>query len=286
MDNTIIIRSACKIPKGYLNPCKIPGTNNYPDCVRKTNKDGELILSREDKDSGKTFIADTDFIEIYDGKVFNLDNVEDAEAWEAIKYHKCIAKDRDERDEKGDLVIDGNQFKYGTAEWYVEVPGREVKNKNASRRKRLTAQNYVLNDTPYDRMQKAKVLGKSVRNLHESDIEDFLMQEAEKNPDKIIDLYTSGDMALRLLFLEAREKMVIKFTNKLWMYGDIIMGTNEESAISYMKQPQNANVTKLLRQECFPDYYTQERNIEEPVNNEPLPITENDVKKPGRPAKK
>lgn len=291
IDDKIIIRSVCKVPKGYLTPCKIPGSNNYDPCVRKVDKNNNMILSREDKDSGKEFISEVDLIEIYDGRVFDLSIERDANEWNAIKYHKCIAKDRDERDDDGNLVIDGNQYKYGTAEWYIEVPGRETNNKNKSRRLKIEAQNYVLNDTPYERLQKAKVLGKPTRHAHDSDIEDFLMSEAEKNPKKIIDLYTSGDMALRLLLLELKDKHIIKFTDKMWMYGDIILGTNDESVLSYMKQPANKRSVDLMKREAFPEFYmqrevkqattrVQEEPAEEPETSEPTtePVVEKKVK--------
>jgi hypothetical protein len=283
IDDKIIIRSVFKITKASLTPCKIPGTNNYDPCVRKVDKNNNMILSREDKDSGKTFISEVDLIEIYDGKVFDLSIEEDLNKWNAIKYHKCIAKDRDERDEDGNLVIDGNQYKYGTASWYIEVPGRETSNKNKSRRLKIEAQNYIINDSPHDRLQKAKVLGKPTRHAHDSDIEDFLMSEAEKDPKKIINLYTSGDMALRLLLIELKDKHIIKFTDKMWMYGDIILGTNDESVISYMKQPANKRSVDLMKREAFPEYFMQKEIIkaeieknrsESKIESEPEPENE------------
>lgn len=259
MKNTIILRSPYKITKAYLNPSLIPGTLRYPDVVKRVNKDGDMILSREDIDSGKYFIAETDVIEIWDGKSFNLDDDIENAQWEAIKYHKIIAKTRDERDDSGNLIIDGGKSKYGIACWYVEIPGLDANNKNEARRKRLEAQNYVIQDTPEDRLLKARVLGKAMKNAHDSDVEDYLMQEAEKNPARIISLYTGGDMQLRLLYLKAKDEKIIVNKDKLWMYGDVVLGTTDESVIIWMKQTSNKKLLKILQQETYPEMFTQEK---------------------------
>ena len=90
MENIIILRSPFKIPRAYLNPARNPHTNRYPESVRRVDGKGEMILSREDIDSGRHFIAETDVIEIWDGKTFDLDDDVQNSEWESIKYHKII----------------------------------------------------------------------------------------------------------------------------------------------------------------------------------------------------
>ena len=142
--NKIILRTPYKITKAYLCPCKIPGTMRYPDCVRPVNGKGEARVTREDIYTGRYYISELDVIEIYDGKVFDLDDEIENAQWKAIEHHKVIAKARDERNEDGELIIDGNARKYGTADWYVEIPGLDANNKNEIRRKRLEAQNHII----------------------------------------------------------------------------------------------------------------------------------------------
>jgi hypothetical protein len=98
-------------------------------------------------------------------------------------------------------------------------------------------------------------------------------------------------MALRLLLLELKDKHIIKFTDKMWMYGDIILGTNDESVLSYMKQPANKRSVDLMKREAFPEFYMQrevkqattrvpEEPAEEPETSEPTtePVVEKKVK--------
>lgn len=259
MDNKYILKSPYKIPRAYLNPARNPRTNRYPDSVRSVDANGQMILSREDIDSGRHFISELDIIEIWNGKEYNLDDEFQAAEWEAIKYHKIIAKSRDERDEYGNLIIDGNSIKYGNASWYVEIPGKDAANKNKSRREKIKAQNYILEDNAPDRLLKARVLGKVMVNAHDSDVEDYLMQEAERNPEKIINLYTGGDMKIRLTFLKAKEENIIVYKDKIWVYGDNIMGATEDAAILWMKQPSNKKIMKLLEQEVYPEMFVQDK---------------------------
>ena len=68
------------------------------------------------------------------------------------------------------------------------------------------------------RLLMAKLLGKNMHNAPDADVEDFLFQIAEKDPDRIISLYTGDDLNLRILFAEARERKVILYKNKVYTY--------------------------------------------------------------------
>lgn len=259
MNNVVILRTPFKITKAYLTPCRIPGKNQYPSFIKPIDDKDNIILSDKERDSGEYFMKETEVIEIYDGKTFDLDDPIESRQWEAIKYHKIIAKSRDERDEQGNLIIDGNSKRYGVADWYVETPGLEASNRNNVRRKKIEAQKYIIGDTPEERKLKAKVLGKAMDNAHDSDVEDYLMQEAERTPSRIIDLYTGGDMSLRLLFIKAKDKKIIINKDRLWFYNDAILGSTDESDIMWMKQPANKKLVKILEQEVDPELFTQKK---------------------------
>lgn len=259
MEDIIILRSPYKIPRAYLAPHKNPKTGRFPECVRKVDSNGDLILSNADKDSNKIFIPEDAVIEIWDGKTYDMSDEIQAAEWEAIKYHKIIAKARDERDDKGNLIIDGNAMKYGNAQWYVEIPGLETTSKNKHRRKKNEAERFIIEDTPEDRRLKARVLGKIAANSHDSDIEDYLMQEADRNPERIINLYTGGDMKLRVTFMKARDSKVIIYQDKLWLFGNTILGSTEEAVILWMKQPSNKKLLKIIEEETYPELFIQSK---------------------------
>jgi len=57
-----------------------------------------------------------------------------------------------------------------------------------------------------------------------------------------------------LLFIEARDKHVILYKNKLYTYADnVVLGATDDAAILFLKDPKNANVYKLIKQDTYPE---------------------------------
>ena len=90
-------------------------------------------------------------------------------------------------------------------------------------------------------------------NMPDADVTDYLLQIAEQDPEKIISLYTGGDTAIRLLFIEAKDKHVIVYKNKLYMYADSVLGATDDAVILFLKDPKNANLYKLIKKDTFPN---------------------------------
>lgn len=150
-----------------------------------------------------------------------------------------IAPERGAKDEHGNLLIDGDIRRYGLAELYVERPGVESK-KRVSRIKLVTqAYNFIEQDSSEHRLVICKLLGKSMRNAPDTDVQDYLYQKAEKNPNLIIDIYTSADQALKLLLIEAKQKNIIRTQSGVLMYSDTALGVTDEAAILFLKDPKN-----------------------------------------------
>src|SRR5690606_8580310 len=178
-------------------------------------------------------ISENEYIDVFDGKSFDLDDPYDAAWWEAIKNSRLIAIERSYRNPKGELVIDGNSHRYGTAEFYIERPGKQSEAKVSKKRKQFEAQKHIFNDTKEGLYQKVRLLGNKMDTYPLSDVENYLIETADKNPDKIIDLYTGGDTHLRILLLDALDKGVILHKGKqLYQYGDsAILGATQDSVI-------------------------------------------------------
>ena len=250
--------------KILIQPCKNPKTGNYADCVKKVNSNNDMILSEEEKnDPNKDFfVKETDLFTVVDGTTFNLENVRERFIWEAIKYCPLIAPDYFAKDEKGNSLINGTSGwnvknpRYGVAELYVERPGVEA-NRRVNRKKlKHDAESYIYDDErgAEGRVLKAKLLGHKMDHMPDADVTDYLLQVAEQDPERIINLYTGGDTAVRLLFIEARDKHVINYKNKLYTYADnVVLGASDEAAILFLKDPRNANVYKLIKQDTYPE---------------------------------
>lgn len=252
--------------KYFIQPSKDPKTGRYPECVRRVDSNGDMILSDADRNSGKYFIKEDETFTIEDGTIFNLEDEYQRNEWEAIKNSPLIAPDRFAKDSKGDSLIDGTldmssrRPRYGVAELYVYKPGA-VATARVSRKKLIhKAINFILEEEQglTGLLTKAKLLGKRMDNAASSDVEDFLIKTAEKDPDKIIDLYTGSDTQLRLLLIDAVDNEVIRVKDRVYTYDTTILGASDKAVISWMKQPKNQRILELIRKDTYPHLYVKE----------------------------
>jgi hypothetical protein len=260
MTNTITLRSAFgKVKSVWFNPVK-DKNGMYPPFVKEVrmnpNGESEMILSEKDlndPDRAGFIPADMEIL-VEDGTTFNLDNILERHKWEAIKNSELIVEERGARDEKGNLIIDGDKNRYGRAEFWVEKPGEESA-RRIKRKQLITKANvFIEQDSAEGRATKVKLLGKRMYNAPDSDIQDFLYQKAEANPNLIIDLYTGQDQQLRLLFIEATDKNIIKKVSGIFMYGDVRLGVNDEAVIFFFKDPANKQILDEIKIQTFPEY--------------------------------
>lgn len=260
LQNKIILRSTYKFTKIFMEPAIDPSTNRYAACVRRVDANGDMILNNEDKD-GRILIPESEIIEIFDGVEFDLDQPYDAARWEAIKFSKKIAQDRWIRDAKGNLLVDGDRKRYGTAEFYVERPGMESRIRNDKRRKIHEAKAYIYDDVEGNLYQMVRLLGNPMTGQPPSDVEDYLISTAERQPDKILELYNGTDTHLRLLLLDGIDKYVIYNKDKLYYYGsNIPLGGTEASVITYFKTPSNKRIVDMIKADVYPDTYHMDRS--------------------------
>lgn len=259
LSNKIVLRSVRgKVGVIKIQPCKDPKTGRYPDCVKSVDSKGDMILSEKELNDPdrKYFVSEDDVFDIVDGTTFDLNDTRDRFVWEAIKNCFYIAPDMYAKDAKGNSLINGDAKRYGVAELYIERPGVETAKRISHKKLKHDAESYIYNDDRgYEgRVLRARLLGHKMDNMPDADVTDYLLQVAEKDPEKIISIYRGGDTAIRLLFIEARDKHVIVFKDKVYMYADnIILGASDEAAILFLKDPKNAKILQLIKQETYPD---------------------------------
>lgn len=93
-----------------------------------------------------------------------------------------------------------------------------------------------------------------MENAPDSDVEDYLYQVAEKNPDMIIELYTSGDIALKLLLIDAKKNGIILKKDGMYNYADTILGATDDSVLLFFKMPSNKRILDQIKFETYPEY--------------------------------
>lgn len=258
----ITLRTIYKTKEYHFQPCKQANGLNLP-FVKKVryNADGEseMILSEAERNDPNSiyFIPEDADIVVTEGTMFDLDDPLENNKWLAIKDSVLIAPTRDAKDENGNLIIDGDKYKYGQAEIWVDIPGEE--SEKTVKRKQLIAKAYIYieNDSVDGRLTKCKLLGKNLRNAPASDVQAYLYDEADKNPLKVIDLYTNGDTALKLLIIDAKERYVIRKKDGLYVYGESVLGATDDALMMYLKTATNKKILDLIKREVYPEFARQ-----------------------------
>ena len=256
--------------KYFIQPCKNK-YGQYPSCIKRVNSQGDMIMSekeRNDYSEGRAvFFPENHLFTIVSGRTYNLNDPYDKAEWEAIENCPLIAKSRDERDSNVNLLIDGAKStpskpeRNGVAELYIDRPGLDTQRRVSHKQLIHKAESFIYDDPrgADGQLNMARILGKDMRNQPTADVIDFLTRVAEKDPKKIINLYTGDDISLRLTFIEAKEKHVIYIKNKLYLYGDnIVLGATDDAVIAWMKDPRNQKVLELIKKDTYPDYYNNE----------------------------
>lgn len=255
MDNKIILRSVYgKVGQVFsIQPCR-DQNGNWPECIRQVDSFGNMIVSDNDRNSGKPLIKVTETFQVEDGTSFDLSDPWDNARWEAIKNCPLIAQYRGQRDSKGTLIIDGDAKRYGRAVLYIERPGLEVSKKVNRRQKIHDAETYIFADPrgADGRIKIARILGKHMRNASDADIKDFLLEIASKDPEKIINLYTGDDLELRMLFMDAKDKGIIRSVSGVYVYGEgITLGSTIDTVIAWMRDPRNKKTLELIKDDTY-----------------------------------
>ena len=256
--------------KYYIQPCR-DKNGNWPECVKQVDSFGNMIVSDAERNSGKPFIKVTETFTVEDGKTFDLTDPWDKARWEAIRNCPMIADFRGQRDAKGNLIIDGDSKRYGRAELYIERPGVEVQKKISKRQKIHDAESYIFDDPKgaEGRLKVARILGKHMSHASDSDIKDYLLEIASRDPDKIIKLYTGEDLELRTLFLDARDKGVIRSVSGIYVYGDgISLGGTIDVVISWMRDPRNKKLLESIKRDTYPELEVTNPEALKKLNNE------------------
>jgi hypothetical protein len=275
MNDVIILRSVYgKVNQiYYIQPCVNPKTGKLPDCVKTVDSNGDMILSEKDKadmSSGQKHFVPANFtFEIVDGTTFDLSDVVDKARWEAIQYCNWIAKDRFERDSEGNLLVDGGAKRYGVADLYVERPGEITKAKITKKQLVHRASTYIYEDSERERIKKCKVLGRDMRFAIPADILDFLIDKAEREPKKIIELYEGEDWKLRLFLVDALEKGVIRRADGIYKYDDTVLGGSEDAVIIFLRDFRYKKLIDSIKRETYPELLTKDeiKAIQEDLKN-------------------
>jgi len=267
MNNQIVLKSTYGKAgiKIKIYPCKQPN-GMMPPCVRPVDVNGDMILSEADKkawSNGTPFIPENQYVLVEHNTTFDLDNPLQAAQWEAIKNSKLIAPERTAKDSSGNYLIDGSmpnidkynnpKGRYGLAELYIERPGRSSDIRMTLEKQIHEAKGIVFNDSKEHQIMICRLYDKDMSHAHSADIEAFLIDQAQSNPEKLMKYYNSEEASARLLTIMARDAKVITIKTDGMYYSDIKLGRDLDSTVELLKLPENKPLRTAIQNETFPE---------------------------------
>lgn len=260
-----------------IHPIKNPLTGEYPSCVRKVSSSGDIIYNNGD-DPSTYFVRETEGIIIKNGTDFDLTNAIQKAKWDAIKFSDLIFDPKGKVDENGNVIAEPSELAPPTALFFVERVADEAKKRNSKERLKTKAKNFIYSDTINGLKTKAMILGCFVKTSTSEEIEEYLVNIANSDPQKVINLYTGSDTKLYLYFIYGKEYNILQNKGGLYIYGDSIIGRTDSDCVTYFKNPNNKAITDRIIKEIN-NAVTESENIDisketstqntELVNNEP-----------------
>ena len=277
MNQKILLRSVYgKVGQIYtINPC--PESNGqFCKWVRRVDSAGNMILSDADR-NGTVELADgtkmpllqylipeNKEFKIQDGQEFDLSKIEDLAEWEAIKNAPLIASNRYEKNPDGSYKIDGNIYdktthpRNGAAELYVDIPGVETEIRVSKAEKVYQASKFIFESSQDKIYDITRMMGKQMKGMPPSDVTEYLIEVAKRNPDRIIKLYNDENASFRLLFMDAKDKHIIVLKNGFYTYGeDINLGASDDSAVAWLINPKNKKIVTMIEKDTYPEMYKE-----------------------------
>lgn len=90
---------------------------------------------------------------------------------------------------------------------------------------------------------------------------DYLIEIAEKDPNKIIQLYEGEDWRIHLFILDAIENGVIRKKDNIYNYDDKMIGGSMDAVINFMKDVRYKKLIDSIKRETYPDLLPRAEKI-------------------------
>lgn len=224
-DKVIILKSFYKDDKATISPAK--------DVNRRYLGIKENIPEIKKLEMGYVPGVESR-VRIYDGIEIDLNDPTWAKDWEWMKHCSEISAD----------------FATGQATpgayFYIFRPGFEAAKKVTEVERKVKLLNYVLEDSAENLYNRASILGVDMGSEVISEVKDYLLNLVETDPIKIEKVYESKTFSLELLLMHSLKKGIISKKNGVYVFGEILLGVDTASVISFFANPKNNATTKAI----------------------------------------
>jgi hypothetical protein len=199
-------------------------------------------MSDEDRKKAIRVVDSTTTRKIIDGTSFKASNPVDVIDWSWLVYNKEIALSRAEA-WKDEIIL-----------FFVDDVEREIEERLSKKELILTASFEVQSLSADAKVQICRLLGISVTHMSPKEISSFLYDKAENMPQKILSMINDKDAEAKILVFDLIEAKVIQKDEEtgVYLYGTSKIGTKINSVISWINDPENAQIVTEMRKDMLP----------------------------------
>ena len=195
--------------------------------------------------------------------VFNLANDSIAQMWDWIKETPQVAETKE------DMVGDGSKLQ---ALAYVEDAEGELKKEASVKKKKFELEAWV-RSLPYpSQIEKCKLLGQHTQYMKPIDVEDYLIEKARSA--KYLELEAiknEKNDKTRLFLIELKERKIIQSYHGGFKFGEQVMGTDLQSTIYWLNQPENRDVVLMWKRQINMGFEGEGFSVEEELTTKLKP---------------
>lgn len=184
---------------------------------------------------------------IKDGTTFNLDNEAEAAIWEWVRHSPHVTDDISSSD------IHGTVSRYGDAEFYVNKPDEFVEKKLQRKDVLRKVYNNIYESSPEKIKNIARVIGYPVIGKSNPEIQEALLDMADKNPEKVQKVFESADLGNMILLRDAIDTGNISHKGGVYYYGTNSIGTTMQQALFWISSKENKEQVNILKATLNPE---------------------------------
>lgn len=198
---------------------------------------GVADLTEEEKKKQIRVVTLETTRKISDGMVIKYDNIIDRTDWMWMVYCEELAATRKEA------------WQSEVCLFYVDDYQQEQAQKVALKERILDAQLKVRALSDAEKAKLMRMFGVNPQYIAPSEISNFLYDKAEKFPDMVLERINDENKEEKLFFYDLVDANIIRedHDQKMFMYGDVRMGTTMAGVLDWLKNPDNIDLVREMQ---------------------------------------
>ena len=232
-------------------PKKANGHWTCDEHVRNVDNNKTFILTEEDRKSGKIFISPHDFVELKDGYEFNLRDERGFVEWLVFK-------------ESPEIAFSHAEAQTSRATFYVYSADDTSKQNVTKLTRKAEAFKLVSGETLAKHKNIIKLLGFNLDDSGDTEVTEFIYNQADKNPNEVIRAFTDPDSVVKLMIYDGIARGVIDDFSNIYSFGGTSLGAGMAQAVTFLKDTKNSALKKVIEHAIYPKLKEYEKTPELP----------------------